>query len=65
MSLEEDLKKILGPTKELRGRMKRSLERPAPTLEEVERQFRASKVIQEKYKGKGPPFKSGPERPDA
>jgi hypothetical protein len=49
MSLEEDLKKVIPPSKEERQRMERLKRQPPTTQEQSNAQIRASKAFREKY----------------
>lgn len=50
--------KIIGPSKELRERMEQLRQMRPPSLETVERQFRAAKAHHEKYGYTGGKLKS-------
>lgn len=43
MSLKDDSKKVIGPSKELREKMKQLNQAPPPTYEQMEEQFRRCK----------------------
>jgi hypothetical protein len=65
MSFKDEFKNIIGPSKEMLEEMKRQRQRPPLTLDEAERQLRASEAIQAKYKDRGKHFKIGRAKPDA
>ena len=49
MSLEEDLKRVIPASKEVRAMMEELKKMPPATLEQAKRQARASREFQEKY----------------